>query len=330
MPGALHHIMQRGMERGRIFRDEHDYEKLVKRMRKLFELSETPCFAWSLMPNHIHLLLSTGNVPVSKVLHRLFCGHAVYFNHRHGRSGHLFQGRYKSILCETETYLLELVRYIHLNPVRTGPVEGMEQLAKYEWTGHREILGKVKEPIVSNDKILSHFGRRLGLARKEYTRFIKGGLGQGTNDYLEGNTLNHLVAGGWEKAKHKLDGTEEYGDERILGSRIFVEEALKKAGETERWRSKLASAGLKPSDVLQRAAKVAGLAVKDVVGNGKRPSQCLARILACKWLVDDLGQKEVAVARLLGITQPSVSINVMRGRMAEIDRKLRLAERGGE
>jgi len=330
MPGALHHVMQRGMERGKIFRDDHDLEKFVKRMRKLLKVSETPCFAWSLMPNHIHLLLSTGNAPVSKVLHRLFCGHAVYFNRRHGRSGHLFQGRYKSILCETETYLLELVRYIHLNPVRSGSVEGLEKLARYEWTGHRELLGGESKPLIAVDKVLGQFGRREGPARKEYIRFMKAGLDKGTDDILEGNTLTHLVAGGWEKARQKMDGTEEYGDERILGSRIFVEDALKKAGEKERWRSKLASSGLKPSDVLERAAKVAGLPVKDVIGNGKRPLQCLARTLACKWLVDDLGRKEVSVARLLGITQPSVSVNVLRGRIAEKQRKLRLAERGVE
>jgi len=328
MPGALHHVMQWGMEKGKIFRDGHDYASFVIRMGKLFKKTETPCYAWALLPNHVHLLLSTGVVPVSKVLHRLFCGHAVYFNRRHSRSGHLFQGRYKSILCETETYLLELVRYIHLNPVRAGLVESLEHLARYEWTGHGAILGKEREPWLAVDQILGHFGRRIGPARREYLRFMKGGLGRGTDDFLEGNTLTHLVAGGWEKAKQHTNGAEEYGDERILGSRVFVEEALKKAGEKERWRSKLASSGLKAGDVLERAAKIAGVAVKDVVGNGKRPHQYLARSLACMWLVDELGQKEVAVARLLGIFQPSVSINILRGRKVEQERRLKLVERG--
>ena len=168
------------------------------------------------------------------------------------------------------------------------------------------------------------------MARKAYLTFIKGGVGRVKDDLLEGNTLTHLVEGGWEKAKRRLDGTEEYGDERIIGSREFVEEALKKSGETERWHSKLASSGLKTGDVLGRAAKIAGLTVREVAGNGKRPPQCLARTLACKWLVDDLGQKEVAVARLLGITQPAVSANVLRGRIAEQERRLKLAERGDE
>jgi len=326
-PGALHHVMQRGMERGRIFRGDADCARFLGRMKKLFRGTRTSCYAWALMPNHIHLLLSTGDVPLAKVLHRLFCGYAVHFNNRYRRNGHLFQGRYKSILCEREAYFLELVRYIHLNPIRTGVVEGLEQLAGYEWTGHRELIGREKDSWMEGGEVLRHFGRRLGQSRKAYMEFMRDGLGKGEEAKFEGENLRHLVEGGWELVRRKPNGEDEYADERLLGSRDFVSRVLREAGERERWRSRLAGDGLKPPMVLERAAKAAGVVASEVVGSGKRPGQCLARALACKWLVDDLGEREVAVAKLLGITQPAVSTNVMRGRVEERERGFKLAEK---
>ena len=113
-PGALHHIICRGIERRNIFRDDTDRDNFVLRLRKLLLCTSTRCFAWALIPNHFHLLLETGAVPIATVMRRLLTGYTVTFNLRHHRCGHLFQNRYKSILCQKESYLLELVRYIHL------------------------------------------------------------------------------------------------------------------------------------------------------------------------------------------------------------------------
>ncbi len=122
-PGALHHIAIRGIERKPIFRDEKDYSGFLDRMGRVLEESSTGCFAWALMANHVHLLLRSGLSPISTVMRRLLTGYAISFNRRHKRHGHLFQNRYKSFLCEEDTYLLELVRYIHLNPLRSGMVQ---------------------------------------------------------------------------------------------------------------------------------------------------------------------------------------------------------------
>ena len=115
-PGALHHVIARGIEKRDIFRDDYDRNNFLERLGKVIDESETLCFALALLPNHVHLLFKTGLTPIATVMRRLLTGYAVSFNRRHRRHGHLFQNRYKSILCQEEVYLKELVRYIHLNP----------------------------------------------------------------------------------------------------------------------------------------------------------------------------------------------------------------------
>jgi len=121
-PGALHHVMVRGIDRRDIFSDQKDYTDFMDRLGDLLIETRTSCYAWALIPNHFHLLLRTGNSPISVLMKRLLTGYAINFNRRHNRYGHLFQNRYKSILCQEDSYLLELVRYIHLNPLRAGLV----------------------------------------------------------------------------------------------------------------------------------------------------------------------------------------------------------------
>ena len=116
-PGALHHIICRGIERQRIFQDDRDRDNFLQRLSAIVIETGTACFAWALIPNHFHLLLKTGNAPIATVMRRLLTGYAVSYNRRHNRHGHLFQNRYKSILCQEDAYLLEFVRYIHLNPM---------------------------------------------------------------------------------------------------------------------------------------------------------------------------------------------------------------------
>ncbi len=135
-PGALHHIICRGIERRKIFLDDSDRDHFVQRLGRVISETQTPCYAWAIIPNHFHLLLKTGNIPIATVMRKLLTGYAVTFNRRHDRVGHLFQNRYKSILCQQDRYFLELVRYIHLNPLRANLVGSIRQLNRYEYCGH--------------------------------------------------------------------------------------------------------------------------------------------------------------------------------------------------
>ena len=131
-PGALHHVICRGIERQAIVRDDADRAAFVARLGSILQATGIPCYAWAVLPNHVHLLLRTGDVPLSTVMRRLLTRYAGTFNRRHG---YLFQNRYKSILCQEEPCLLELVRYLHLNPVRAALVKDLRALDRYPWSG---------------------------------------------------------------------------------------------------------------------------------------------------------------------------------------------------
>ena len=128
-PGALYHVTDRGNERQLIFRDDQDRRKFLHYFEETIEKFGLIVHALCLMPNHYHIEIETPNGNLSKAMQWLKTTYTVYFNHRHSRSGHLFQGRYKSIVVEKDSYLLELSRYIHLNPVRAGLVGSQGQMS---------------------------------------------------------------------------------------------------------------------------------------------------------------------------------------------------------
>ena len=172
-PGALHHIICRGIERRNIFKDNTDRNRFLERLGSVLQKSSTPCYGWALIPNHFHLLLKTGKEPIAQIMRRLLTGYAVTFNRRHRRYGRLFQNRYKSILCQENTYLLELVRYIHLNPIRAGIVKDLKSLGRYSYTGHSVIMGKRKNPWQDTDSVLQLFGKSQYAARKKYRDVLR-------------------------------------------------------------------------------------------------------------------------------------------------------------
>lgn len=137
--------------------------------------THTICYAWALIPNHFHLLLRTGQVPIATFMMRLLTGHAGYFNKRHRRSGHLFQNRYKSILCQEEPYLLELVRYIHLNPLRASIIQDLDRLKDYPYGGHSALMGKIQRDWQDTEWVLRLFDERVQDARRRYHEFVEKG-----------------------------------------------------------------------------------------------------------------------------------------------------------
>jgi REP element-mobilizing transposase RayT len=185
-PGVLHHIMIRGIERRKIFLDDKDREDFLSRMEKLIPATKTSCFAWAFMPNHAHFLLRTGSTPIAALMSRLLTGYAVSFNFRHKRSGKLFQNRYKSILCQEDAYLTELVRYIHLNPFRAGLVNELDALNRYAYTGQSVLMGKIKREWQDSDYVLKYFGKQRYSARRQYEAFVEEGIDQGHREELAG------------------------------------------------------------------------------------------------------------------------------------------------
>ena len=135
-PGVVHHVIARGIERSKIFRTDDDREDFLERLEVVTQGDRAFVYGWSLIQNHFHLAIRTGTESLATVMRRLTTGYAVAFNRRTKRHGHLFQNRYKSIVVDDEAYLLGLVRYIHLNPLRAGLVRSVTALARYPWSGH--------------------------------------------------------------------------------------------------------------------------------------------------------------------------------------------------
>jgi len=159
-PGALHHVMGRGIDGIKIFRQKDDHEDFYGRLEHLCEKKALSIYAFALMDNHFHLLVRTGKYSLSDSMRKLLTGYVVNYNRRYKRYGHLFQNRYKSILCEDDPYLLELTCYIHLNPLRSGLVKDMKELRGYERCGHSAIMGTIKRSWQDREKILACFGKR--------------------------------------------------------------------------------------------------------------------------------------------------------------------------
>jgi putative transposase len=318
-PGALHHIIFRGIERREIFRDNKDRDNFLNRLGNVLSDSGTPCYAWALIPNHVHLLLKTGNTPLSTVMQRILTGHAAYFNRRHRRHGKLFQNRYKSILCQEDAYLLELVRYIHLNPLRAKVVSDFKKLDRYLYCGHSRIVGNRESSWQDVSYVLRQFGKRKSTARLNYRDFVQKGIELGRRPELTGGGLVRSL-GGWSTAKLLRRSIERIkSDERILGDGNYVDEILKKANEQLESRYLLASLGYDMDKVALRVAEVLNIDPEKVWQKGKHPETVRARSLFCYWAARELGITMKELADKLGLTPPAVSLSVRRGETLAIE-----------
>ena len=188
--------------------------------------SGTAIYAFALMTNHLHILLKSGESGLATYMRRLLSSYAQFYNRRHKRAGHLFQNRYKSILCEEEAYFDKLVAYIHLNPLKAGIVESFEELARYPWSGHAVLMKRMHHDWFDRDYVLSFFGSTDGKARKACLVFLEEEMGIDRESELSGGGLVRSH-GGWSQVlSMRKQGLKEQGDERILGSGDFVQSLL--------------------------------------------------------------------------------------------------------
>ena len=330
--GVLHHVIIRGIEGRAIFMDESDREGFLERLGTLLSETHTSCYAWSLMPNHTHLLLRTGSERLSRVMARLLTGYVVTFNRRHARHGHLFQNRFKSIICEEETYFAELIRYIHLNPLRANLVVDLPALNSYPFTGHSAIMGKISRPWQNVDDVLSLFGTHVQGAQKQYLAFVQKGIEQGRRPDLVGGGLRRSY-GGWRET-----GTEDIhvrikGDVRILGSSGFVDKILAQAGEKLRRSYAIRRAGHTLDTVAAEIASLFNIEQSSLFTKTKEKRIVDARSLLCYVAINDLGISATDLARRFSLTQPAVTYASQRGRSIaqekqyDINRNLYIYER---
>jgi putative transposase len=239
--GGLYHVISRGNNRRRIFRSHDDYVKFTSILQQQKAKLPFYLYAYCLMPNHVHLLIEMQDDPVSRIMQRVLTSYSQYHNRKYKKIGHVFQGRYKSILCQTDRYLGELVRYIHLNPVRAKMVRGAQD---FEYSGHRAYLGSDKSGLVDTEPVLRHFGANRKRAVEVYTRFVEASAGEKSQDEY------YRAAEG-----------------RLLGSDEFLKEIRHRVGEHEATRERLDGASIE--DLLSVAERSSGLTRKELCSKSK-------------------------------------------------------------
>lgn len=312
--GVLQHIIIRGIERRKIFRSDLDEDNFLERLSNLLPETKTACYAWALMPNHAHFLFRSGPEGISNMMQRLLTSYAIYFNRKYHRHGQLFQNRYKSIICQEDTYFKELVRYIHLNPLRAKLVQDLKELNKYPYSGHSALMGKKQQSWYDTKYVLSYFSSKVSQARKLYFSFVSRAVDQGRKPELVGGGLIRSL-GGWDKVKKmRLKGQDRIkSDERILGDSEFVSALLSEAREQLDRRYELEALGYDLDKIGKIVAELFEIEEETIYSKGRRKLQVEARDLFCYWAVKELGVSRTEVGRRLGISQPGIGYAVNRG-----------------
>ncbi|MCD4775688.1 MAG: transposase [Candidatus Aegiribacteria sp.] len=225
--GALHHVMARGIDGRAVFNSEKDRSDLYQRLSQLVTDTETKVYAWVIMPNHFHLLIRTGCIPISTFMQRLLTGYAICYNLREDRKGYVFQGRFKSILVQEENYFLQLVKYIHINPLKAGIIDDYASLLYYRWSGHGNMMGIRLTPWQDVEFVLSKFTKLSSEPRKEYLKYIK-------EEMSDKETLK-LIWGNYSVGRAGItdvsynDAADEWNRCcKILGSRKFALDVMKR------------------------------------------------------------------------------------------------------
>jgi REP element-mobilizing transposase RayT len=246
--GGLYHVMLYGNGGSAIYHSDADCCRFYLLLQEGIERYGHKIHGFCLMPNHLHLAVQVENVPLSKIMQNLSFRYTRWVNQQLGRVGHLFQGRYQAVLVDSDTYLPDLVRYIHLNPVRCELVKDPKD---YPWSGHLAYLGEEELPWLTMDPVLDHFGAKRPItSRKRYESFVLEAIKQGYREDF-----------------HR--GSED--DARILGEERFVERVLRgKEGQPKKRPMAL-------EVVINRVCKVYGVTEKDLQMVGRRRDWAEAR-----------------------------------------------------
>ena len=310
--GALHHIMVRGINQSGIFEDGQDKIRFLERLGQRVTEARASVYAWALMDTHAHILFKSGQQGISSVMRKVLTWYAQYYNHRHNRRGHLFENRYKSILCDEDRYLLALVRYIHLNPVRAGLVMTLTQLESYPWSGHGTIMGKTRHDWMDIAYVLAQFGDRRKAAQEAYRNFIGEGMGMGVVPELTRGGLIRSKGGWSEVLSARRKGTGERGDERILGSGDFVNAILREAEEKTRSQTKFRREGKTLIGIINEECARGQVSLRELEGGSRRKKVCSVRAIIGKRGLEELGMSLAEIARQVGVSTSGIARAVNR------------------
>lgn len=291
--GGLYHVIARGNERKAIFRDDHDRARYLDRLAHYREEFEFQLLAYCLMDNHVHLAIKTGKVPLSRIMAGLQSSYTQYFNRRHARVGHLFQGRYKALLVEQGPYALALVRYIHENPVKARVVAKPEQ---YRWSSDRFYRKGKGLDWLDCDRVLRMLGRGRSAAVREYRRLMR------------------------EEVEEPYEELPSWGG-AVKGDEAFADRVLQMAGEPP-----VVPRGMTIERIAREVARAEAVDLSRMRGPSRDRESSRARLMVA-WLAREIGRIPVAQsARYFGRAGGTMTIGLHRlDEAMESDRGLRRA-----
>jgi len=273
VPGAVYHVILRGNARQEVFSDDRDRLRFYDILNKSYERFRHRILAFCLMSNHIHLAVQVGDIPLSRILQNVSQRYTQWFNWRHQKCGHLFQGRYKAVMVDADSYLLELAAYLHLNPVRAAIAQRPEL---YRWSSHRGYLGKETHPWLDCTVVLSQFSGKSGQAAKMFATFVAGKTGEGRKGEFHG---------------------EKSIDSRLIGNDRFIEEVLVRTEAIPEKKPHVAA-------VVETVGRLFGVSRKQLAGQGQQRAASEGRALAA-WATRELSIGTLAELSLILRRSPS-------------------------
>jgi putative transposase len=318
--GTVHHVIGRGITGAKAFATKKDKTDFLLRVAERCKADGFIIYAWAVMDTHFHLLVRTGTTGISSIMRKILTGYSVNFNRRHKRHGHLFQNRFKSIICEEDPYLLELTRYIHLNPQRAGTLQNMDELDAYPFTGHSALMGLSDRPWQDKDGVLSSFGKTETEARHRYRQFVEKGISMGKRPDLTGGGLLRSQGGWAAVASMRRRQEPEARDDRILGSGTFVGAILAEAEQKRNDSLRLRTSIPDLPALAQRIADKEGINLSDLLSGVRKRPVSHARRLLCQIALRSLLYSGASVARFLGVSTSLVNRMANRETSVDLDR----------
>jgi len=304
IPGALHHVMARGIAGRDLFQSDADREMFLSFLGDSTKKTGYRCYAWVLMSNHYHLLLRASDQPLMELMRGLNAKYARYFNRKHKQRGYVFQDRFKSIVTQDQGYIESLVRYIHLNPIRAGVVRSMKELDHYRWAGHAVLMGKRSCDYQTTTDVLKRFGDTAEMARREYRRFVEKGI-NGVNENPLVNAVRKANLGTQSGHEHRL---------WVIGDPEFVRGALRKFDEKRLRLMRYQKEGWTLKRLHQCLAERIGIDQDTLLLRGRSNERSEIRKLFAYIAVRQLGFTATQAGRYLGISTSAVSQSMQNGK----------------
>jgi REP element-mobilizing transposase RayT len=271
--------MARGNNKQAIFHSPKDYNSFLSMLRVTKQRYHFKLYAYALMPNHIHLFLEVGQKPSARIMQSLLTSYAQYFNREYERTGHLFQGRYKAVLCEKDSYAMWLLRYIHLNPIRANIAKELNQ---WKWTSHGEYCGKTKKDLIDNGVVAELFGSG-STGASNYMAYISEGMAQASK---------------YDESLHPSEAAP------FLGSDSFKEEMERNLHQPhEKNRKNL-------REIITEEIKGSGVHIDAVFGKSRKTEISTIRKSVIKKAIMEYGYIASELAKQLNCSEAYISIVV--------------------